>query len=102
MSKRKVVESPLVQGVDEAIAYILDTTDGPGSGTITNQSDVIKDALGNDVSATHLSGSSSVSSAEITTRKVSSLVAEVRYRLEIKWDQNSNTFEAYLDLDGET
>ena len=101
MSKRKIVESPVAQGVDESIAYILDTTNGPGTGTITNASDVIKDALGNDVSATHLSGSVAVSSANITTRVVASLIDKVRYRLEIKWDQNGNTFESYLHIDGE-
>ena len=68
---------------------------------MTNASDVIKDELGNDVSGTHLSGSVAVSSAEITSRAVASLVDGVRYRLETKWDQNGNTFEAYMEIDGE-
>ena len=99
--KRKVVESPLQQGEDEAIAYILDTTNGAGSGAITNASDLIKDPFGNNVSTTYLTGSVAVSGAEITTRKVSGLVKDNRYRMEVKWDQNNNTFESYFHIDAE-
>ncbi len=101
MSKRQAVESPEPQGEDEIIAYLLDTANFPGTGAITNQANVIKDAEGNDVSGTNLTGSPTVSAAIITTSGVQLLVPEVQYRMEVRWDQNGNTFEAYWFLDAE-
>ena len=98
---RQALESPAPQGVDEVIAYLLDTANFPGTGAITNNSDVIKDPLGGDISATNLTGSQSVASAIITTRGVQLLVEENRYRMEVKWDQNGNTYEAYWFIDAE-
>ncbi len=98
---RQAIESPYVQGEDEAIAYPVDTTNFPGTGAITNEADVIKDAEGEDVSATHLTGSVVEAAPIITTRLVSNLVAKVEYRMEVKWDQNGNTFEAWFTITGE-
>ena len=91
---RRIVESPLYQGVDEQIAYTLTTTNW-GSDP-SSQSDVIKDKDGEDQSATCLSGSSSVSGDVITTRTVKSLTAGEVYRLEIKFTVSGNIMEAYV------
>jgi hypothetical protein len=96
---RQFKESPILQGVDEKIAYQLTTTpwgSSPGSVTV-----VLKDAESVDVSATCLSGSASVSGNVITTPLVQSLVAGQAYRLEIKFTCGSNVFEAWGEIRGE-
>ncbi len=101
MADRQAVESPLHQGEDEIIAYILDTTNGAGSGAISNEVDIIKDEQGADVSGTNLTGATSVSGANITTRAVQVLKPNISYRMEVSWDQNGNTFEAYFTIEGQ-
>lgn len=97
---RRIKESPLVQGVDERIAYLLTTTPwGSSPGTITV---VLKSAAGTDVSATYLSGAASVAGDVITTPIIHSLVNDTQYRLEIKFICSGNTFEAWADVYGQT
>lgn len=98
---RQVRESPQPQGEDEVIAYLVDTTNFPGTGAITNEADEIKDSEGNDISTTNLTGAMSVAAAIITTRGVKLLVKDVRYRMEVSWDQNGNTYETYWFIDAE-
>jgi len=97
---RLIKESPLVQGVDERIAYILDTT--PWGGTPSLPAVVIKSAAGIDVTATYASGSASVSGDDITTPVIHSLVNDTQYRLEVKFTISGNVFEAYAELYGQT
>ena len=99
MADRQAVESPLDQGEDEIIAYVLDTTNGAGSGAITSEVDIIKDEQGDDVSATNLTGATSVSGGNITTRGVTGLKRNIHYRMEVQWVQNGNTFEAYWTIE---
>lgn len=98
---RQAKESPQPQGEDEVVAYVVDTTNFPGTGAITNEVDEIKDSEGNDISTTNLTGAMSVSAPNITTRGVQLLVKGVRYRMEVKWDQNGNTYETYWFIDAE-
>lgn len=100
MKIRKVKESPKQQGVDERIAYVLDTDtwEGYDSGVAV----VIKDTDGEDVSSTHLDGSPSVAGDEIKTPLVVDLVNKIKYRLEILWVKDGNTLEAYCIIIGET
>lgn len=101
MASRKVVESPLPQGEDEIIAYLLETANFPGTGAITSQVDVIKDEQDSDVSATNLIGSTSVSGSVITSRQVTSLKRKINYRMEMQWVQNGNTYEAFWIIEAE-
>ena len=99
---REVKESPLIQGVDEVIAYIVDTSKWPGTGTVSAVSTLIFDVDGNNVSATKMTGTSSVSSADITTAQVTSLVNATRYKMEVKWTKSSNVQECFTWIDAET
>lgn len=99
MTIRKVKESPRHQGEDERIAYTVDTT--PWGGYDSGVAVVLKDADGDDISSTNLSGSPSVSGDVITTPLVISLVRNVKYRLEIKWVKSGNTFETHCEIIGE-
>jgi hypothetical protein len=101
MTIRVANESPKKQGVDETIAYLVDTTNWPGTGAISAEADVLKDEAGDDVSGTYLSGSTTASGSDITTRAVAGLVAGHRYRMEVKWTQNSNIFETWWIIEGE-
>ncbi len=101
MAFRQVRESPWPQGEDEIIAYVLDTTNGAGSGAITSEVDIIKDEQGADVSATNLTGATSVSGGNITTRAVTSLKPKINYRMEMQWIQNGNTYEAFWIIEAE-
>ena len=97
---RRIVESPLYQGVDEQIAYTLTTT--PWGSSPTSVAVVLKNSAGTDVSSTYLSGSASVSGNVITTPVVKSLVVDAWYRLEIKFTCSGNIFEAFADIVGQT
>jgi hypothetical protein len=93
---RKIIESPLTQGVDEQIAYVLDTT--PWGGTPTSPSVVAKDSNGTDQSGTVLSGSATVSGDDITSPSVQSLTDGEHYRIEWKFTISGNVLEAWMDL----
>ena len=99
MTIRKVQESPGPQGVDERIAYVLDTE--PWGGYDSDAAVVLKNGNGDDVSSTKLTGSISISSDEITTPLVISLEDKTKYRLEVLWIKDGNTFEAYCEIMGE-
>lgn len=98
MSVRKVIESPLVQGVDEQIIYTLTTTpwgSSPGSISV-----VAKDATSAlvDVSSTVLSGSASAVGDLIVLPKLKSLTEKHLYRIEVKFTCSSNVFETYFEV----
>jgi hypothetical protein len=96
---RKIIESPVYQGVDEEIAYFIDTE--PWGGTPTDVAVKLYDRDRTDVSDTLLSGSASVASDTITTPKLIDLVAEMKYRLEVKFTSSGNIFECYAEIIGE-
>ena len=96
---RQIVESPLVQGEDEQIAYSLDTT--PWGGYTSGESVKLFDDTGTDVTATLLSGSASADGDVITTPLVISLVSGTRYKLDILWVYAGNTFEAWAYIQAE-
>lgn len=95
-SERKFLEREWEQGVDEIIAYQVDTSLWPGTGDPASV--VVKlyqMPAYTDVSSTNLTGSNSVSGDIITTEFVTSLSEGVQYRLEVKWVKSGNTLEAY-------
>jgi hypothetical protein len=97
--QRKIIESPLKQGMDEQIVYTLTTT--PWGSSPSNVTVVLKDSDGTDVSGTKLSGSVSVNGDVITTPKVIGLAAGEKYRLEIKFTVSGNIVEAWAEIWGE-
>lgn len=99
MISRKFKESPVVQGVDEIIAYRLTTT--PWGSSPSSPTVVLKDHNGVDVSSTCLSGIPSASGDYITTPLVQNLVAGIKYRLEIKFTISGNVAEAWGEIWGE-
>jgi hypothetical protein len=99
-SIREAKESPLPQGVDERIAYILTTTPwGSSPGTLSCALKTIPGLV--DVSASKLSGSTTAVGDVITSPIVYALNSGQQYRLEFKFTCSANVFEAYLILRGE-
>lgn len=99
---RRVIESPLYQGIDEEIAYLLTTT--PWGATPTSVTVKLYAWAGGtytDVSTTCLSGSASVNGNVITTPVVKALVAGTNYRLEIKFTCTGNVFETFCEIRGQ-
>jgi hypothetical protein len=106
MTRREVREGRLTQGVDEKIAYALNTT--PWGGSPSSVSVVVKDATDDDpdnwtdVTATQTNGSAAtVSGNVITLPKVQSLANGSTYRVEVKFTTGGNVVEAYANIDAE-
>lgn len=96
---REVINSPIVQGEDEQIAYTLTTTTWGSSPTSPAVS--IYDSNNVDSSSDLLTGSPSVNGDVITTSTVQSLTAGNTYRLDIQFTSGGNVFEAYCTIKGE-
>jgi hypothetical protein len=97
---REINQSPLVQGVDERIAYTLTTTPWGSSPSIPAV--VIKDEAGVDVTDDHTTGAASAGGDIVTTPLIHSLENGINYRLEISFTIGSNVFEAFAELYGQT
>lgn len=97
---REVIESPLLQGKDESIAYTITTT--PWGSTPASLSMVvydITDGVETDVTSTTTTGSISAASDVITTKRIQSLTSGHDYRVEVRFtDSGSNTWEPYFIL----
>ncbi len=100
MTLREFIESPIVQGAEEEIAYYFSTT--PWGSNPTSISAKIYDKDGVDKSSTCLSGSPSVLNNVITTPMVKALTAEKIYRLEVKFTISGNIFEVFGIITAET
>jgi len=99
---RAVKESPLRQGEDEQIVYLLTTTPWGGSpSSVSVKLYDVTDGARADVSATRLSGAASVAGDVIASPAVTSLVAGRVYRLEFKFTSGGNVLEAYLIINAE-
>ena len=86
------------QGRDERVGYTIDTLPWGGSPSNVVVAVTLK---GEDVSDDHLNGESTVALDTITTPLVVSLLPGNRYQLEVRWDCQSNTFEAFGWIIGE-
>jgi len=100
---REIIESPLVQGADESIAYVLTTT--PWGSSPTSVAVKVYDVLASDTDVTSTiipSGTPSVNGDDITLPALKSMTAGKRYRVEIKFTCSGNTFETFaiVDCDG--
>lgn len=100
MSIRECVESPLTQGADEQIAYVIDTTNWGGSPTSPTLK-VYDTEDGSDVTTTCTTGTTSESGNDITTAKIKSLTAGHEYRVEVQYTYSGNTFELYFLVSAE-
>ena len=99
-SIRETKESPVVQGVDERIAYTLTTTPwGSSPGTLSCALKTLPGLV--DVSAAKLTGSTTASGDVITSPVVFGLASGQQYRLEFKFTISGNVFEAYVIINGE-
>lgn len=93
-SVREIKESPWEQGTEEQRSYSLTTTPwGSTPSSVAVKLYQLPDLT--DVSATYLSGATSVTDDVITTPIVASLVAGVTYRMEIKFTVAGRVEEAY-------
>jgi len=91
---REWVESPLVQGEDESISYLLDVSEW-GSDP-TGITVVVKDEDGVDVTGTVTTGSpSQYTETVIQLPFIHSLTAGEQYRVEVKFTLSGNILEAY-------
>lgn len=103
MIRREVEEGSQAQGVDEIIAYTIDVdphTPVVIAATATKAYDVT-DGAHTDVSATVLSGTTTVVTTVITTPLVQALTAGRTYRIEVKYTCSGNTYEPYFFIQAE-
>ena len=98
---REFKNSPVPQGVDEEIAYYVDTL--LWGGTPTSITAVVKDLTtgGTDVTATKMPGTPTVLGNVITLPLLKALVLGHRYRVEVKFTSGGNKEEAYGFVEAE-
>lgn len=99
LSKRYFKESPEPVGSNETVTFYFETT--PWGSTPTNVSDALYDQNWTDVSSTYLTGSVAVSSDEITTRTVQSLVPGHKYYLRVNFTIGGRAVSAILEIQAE-
>jgi hypothetical protein len=109
---REIKEGNQRQGADEQVVYRLDTsnwsatptspsTPSSTSAAIFTVTDVAGVTTYTDVTATKMSGATSVSSQYITLPTVTGLVAGTEYRVEVKFTLEGSVFEAYATIQAE-
>jgi len=97
---RKFIESRLVQGTDEVIAYYFYSTpwgSSPANVTLT----LIEEPTGTDVTSTKTTGSPTIDGDKITLPAIYGLEAETLYRALVSFEIGSNTMSAYTMIKGE-
>ena len=104
MATREVVERTKLQGVDERIAYTIDTTNWVGAGnTPTSPLVVAKnaDTLADLTTDVFPSNTPTVSVETITLDLLRDLTAGTRYRIETQFTFGGNLFECYFFVECE-
>ena len=101
MISREVVEGRQIQGVDEAVAYSIDTSNWGGSPS--SVSAVVKQVSdGTDVTTTVMNPNApSVATDTITLSALDTLTEGEVYRVEVKFDISSDTFECFFYVHAE-
>src|SRR3990167_2422857 len=87
------------QGKNETIAYIVKF--GKWGTTIATPTNYMYDHNGTDVSSTNLTGSTTISGTDMTTKSVTALVSGETYRFHQRAVVDGNTMEAWGDVIGE-
>lgn len=101
MISREVVEGTQVQGVDEVVAYSIDTANWGGAPSNVSAA-VKKLSDGSDVTTTVMNPNSpSVSTDTITLSALDTLSEGETYRVEVKFDVGTDTFECYFFVKAE-
>lgn len=95
-TNRKFRESPIPQGADEEIAYILTTTPWGSSPTSPVVSIMVKGGIHD--SKLLSTSVCTVSDDTITTGRVKGLQSKATYELQIRFTINSNVFEAIGEI----
>ena len=96
-----VREGVKTQRQDETLAYAITTTPwGTSPGSVTCELWDITTTLEVDVSSTKLTSSTSVTGDVITTKKVTDLVKDHRYRLDVSFVANGNTWVVPVIIKG--
>ena len=100
ISSRKIIESPVGQAETEAYAYEIDTSDYESYTPSNPTCFIFVDDV--DKSSIHLSGTATITSTTIlTTKLVSGLKKNKRYRLVIEWDDSGNHLSTFCEIIGE-
>jgi hypothetical protein len=101
---RRVIEGRQHQGVDERVAYSIDTSTWGGSPTspsVTVRTINLDDTF-TDVTATVMpTNSPSVAGDVITLSLLRNLTAGVRYRVEVQFTSGGNLYEPFFVVLGE-
>ena len=95
---REIKQSPQPQGVNEIVAYTLDTTPWGGPPDALSSAVKVIDITKGGwrvVTPTVMPGSSSEAGAIITTPALKLITAGRDYRVEIQWTLLGNTLEAF-------
>lgn len=104
MIRRQIVEGEQPQGEDEVLIYTLTTTNWASSPTNTSAkifSHDQTDGSYTDVTATNMSGSTSVSGDVITLPTITGLSDGTRYRVEVQFTVDGSTYEPYAWIKGD-
>jgi hypothetical protein len=97
---REVLEGPQCQGKDERIRYHLDV--GQWAFWPTDLSAKIYTIAGTDVTDTKMSGTCYlVDATTIALPYISHLTAGEQYRVEVKFTEGGNTYEAFFIIQAE-
>lgn len=100
---REVKEGMQIQGAEEEIAYTIDVTNwGSSPSLVTVKAFDLSTDPRTDVTATVLSGSSSINGNIITLPVLADLTAGKFYRVEVKFTCSGNIFECHLLVRAET
>lgn len=97
-SVREVIESPVEQGEDEVIPYVIDTTNWGGSPTLLNVAVKRRQRNGTwvDVTASTTSGDGVVSGDFVATPNILNLIAKNTYRVEVLVGIDDRQEECYI------
>jgi len=101
MPSRQVKQGRIGQGVDEKIAYTINTTPWGGTPVVAafKAFDITSGRQYDDVTAIVFpSGTTSVSGDVITLPLLQLLTLDHVYRVEVKWTFGGNTFECFLEV----
>ena len=93
---RELVGSPVRQGVDEEIAYVIATPTGTAPSSVTVTVKDLSDDSAVVTSTVMPDGSASVSTDNITLPVLKLLTTLHRYRVEPKFTSGSNVYEPYF------
>lgn len=100
MSIREVEQGLQTQGVDEALAYTVTTTNWGSSPTSTSAK-IYDTSDDSDKTTTCMTGSTSVAGDVITLPVIDSLAAGTEYRVEVKFTTDSTEWECYFIIQAE-